>query len=217
MSEITKIRSHSERGNYDLETLHELLDEALICHVSFLQDGQIFNIPMLYVRNEEIIILHSSAKGRIHNTLSSGSDISIAVTLLDGIVVAKSAFHSSMNYRSAVIFGQGKPILDIKEKMNAARLITEKMIPGRWDDCRKPKKNELESTGFLSVEIKEYSCKERSGSPIEDPADIDLPYWSGNLSTAISVKEITVSKNDKGKLETPGYIRNWAPPNKIGS
>lgn len=203
-----RLRAHSERGSYDRDTLHEILDESLICHVALVQDGQLFNIPMLFARDGDAVLLHASVKGRIYETLSNGSDVCIAVTLLDGIVVAKSAFHSSMNYRSAVIFGKAEPVEGREEKMSAARVITEKMVKGRWADCRLPKENELKSTGFLRLNINEFSCKKREGDPVEDPEDLGLPYWSGVIPLSLRNDPPQVSKTDRGRMALPSYVRD---------
>ncbi len=209
MGDRATLRSHSERGKYDRDTLHDILDESLICHVALVQDGQVFNIPMLFARDGVDILLHASVKSRIYETLSNGSDVCLTATLLDGIVVAKSAFHSSMNYRSAMVFGNAVPVTGHDDKMSAARIITEKMIKGRWEDCRWPKGNELKSTGFLRLKIQDFSCKIREGDPIEDPEDLMLPHWSGVIPIAMKADHPQVSEADKGKIELPMYIRDW--------
>ena len=207
MGEYNRVGTHSERGKYDRETLYGILDESLICHISFVSNGHVFNIPMIFARAGNSVYIHSSIGGRLYENLSSGTDICLTATLLDGMVVAKSAFHSSMNYRAAMIFGKFKPVDGVKEKMSVARTITEKMIKGRWSDCRLPKENELRATGFLRLELQDFSCKVREGDPVEDPSDMDLPYWSGvvPISLQMGQPKAATSKGPEPKL--PEYLK----------
>lgn len=207
MAGYSEVKMHGERGKYDRETLNSILDQSLIGHVSFIQDGRAFNIPMLFARDKESIILHASVKSRIYETLSNGAEICLAATLLDGIVVAKSAFHSSLNYRSAVVFGKARAIEGNKSKILAARVITEKIIRGRWDDCRHPSDSELNSTGFLRMDISDFSCKMREGLPVEAHGDTGLPYWSGVVSLATVSQGLLPSDLDRDKT-VPQYIEN---------
>lgn len=203
----TKVMRHAERGRYDLDTIKGILDEGMVCHVAFSQSGQLFNIPMIYARNENTIFLHTSIKSRIYEVLSSGTDICVTVTLVDGIVLAKSAFHSSLNYRSVILFGKSAPIEETGEKLEVARLITEKITPGRWNDCRIPREEELRATGFLKLEIDEVSAKIREGPPVDDPTDANLSYWSGVIPIELK-RKIPVSVVDPEKTPFPEYLRN---------
>lgn len=214
MADYSRIRRIPERGRYDRETLNHILDECLVSHVSFVQDGQVFNIPMLFARDGDSVILHTSVKSRIYETLSVGVDVCLATTIVDGIVVAKSAFHSSMNYRSALIFGKCEPILG-EEKMTAAYHITEKIVEGRWNDCRLPKENELKSTGFLRLKVDKFSCKIRGGGPVDDKPDTSLPHWSGVIPLSIEAGEPETSETDVGKIDVPSYVASWRPKNSI--
>ncbi len=207
MGKYNRVATHSERGKYDRETLYSILDGSLICHISFIEDDHVFNIPMLFARDGDTVYIHSSIGGRLFEKLSSGTEVCLTATILDGIVVAKSAFHSSMNYRSAMIFGNFVPVNGEQEKMSVARAITEKMIKGRWSDCRLPKESELRSTGFLSLELKEFSCKIREGGPVEDPADLNLPYWSGVIPISLKRGGPTAAGSEKDNLETPEYLK----------
>lgn len=207
MGDYNKVGNHSERGRYDLGTLHSILDESLICHVSFVDGGRVFNIPMLFARDGNSVYIHSSIKGRIYGTLSEGSDICLTATILDGIVVAKSAFHSSMNYRSAMIFGKAMPVNGDDEKLSVARIITEKMIKGRWTDCRLPKESELKSTGFLRLELEDFSCKVRAGDPVEDPSDVNLPFWSGIIPISMQRDLPRPADTNAYKSDTPEYLK----------
>lgn len=207
MSEYNRVGTHAERGKYDRDTLYNILDESLICHISFVEDSQVFNIPMLFARDGEKVYIHSSIGGRLYKNLSSGTEICLTTTILDGIVIAKSAFHSSMNYRSAMIFGKCSPVSGEQEKMSVARAITEKMIKGRWPDCRLPKESELKSTGFLSLELKNFSCKIREGDPVEDPSDLNLPYWSGVVPISMQQGEPKAATIPGPKPELPEYLK----------
>lgn len=179
MSEGTKIRMHPERGHYDKGTLYEILDQSLVCHVAFSMDGSPFCLPMTYARVGDSLFIHASTNSRIYRELSSGAKVCVTVTMLDGIVLAKSIFHNSMNYRSAVILGKMSPIEDRTGKMEISRFLTEKLIPGRWEDSRIPSDKELDITGFLELKIEEFSSKVRSGPPVDDPGDRDLKHWTG--------------------------------------
>ena len=207
MEKKTRVNRHGDRGNYDRETINRILDEGLVCHVAFNDMGQPFNVPMLYVRDGSSIILHASSKSRIYGTLSSGTDLCATVTIMDGIVLAKSAFNSSMNYRSVMIFGNAKPILDTREKIDATRLITEKAVKGRWDDCRQPDSAELKATGFLRIPIVQFSSKVREGPPVEGSLDTDLNYWSGVIPVVQTREKPVTAEPDSGKIQVPEYLK----------
>lgn len=208
MSGINRIRMHSERGNYDRDTLYNILDQSLICHIAFADGGQVFNIPMVFARRGDSVYLHSSVKSRIYGVLSSGTGLCMTSTVIDGIVVAKSAFHSSMNYRSAMVFGKALPVTGEQEKISAAGAITEKMISGRWDDCRLPNKSELKTTGFLRLDLEKFSCKIREGDPVEDPADLELPYWSGVIPVSVEKGYPKTAESNGIQAEIPQYLKN---------
>lgn len=205
-NERARVKRHPNRGKYDRESVNAILDEGMVCHTAFQSDGQPFNIPMLYARIGEDIFIHTSIRSRFYDILKSGSSVCIAVTLLDGIVLAKSAFNSSMNYRSAVIFGSMTPVTEEAEKMVVSEAITEKIAKGRWNDCRRPNKNELKATGFLKMPISEFSVKVREGPPVDDPKDLDLEYWSGVIPvTEIRGTPVT-SRDNANSTGIPGYL-----------
>ncbi len=180
MTVKARVRRTPERARYDRETLYGILDEGIVCHASFSDDeGQSYNIPMIYVRNGDILYLHASVKSRIYSELASGRRACVAVTLLDGIVLAKSAFHTSLNYRSAMVFGQMSPVKGREEKLAVSEHLIEKISPDRWNNCRHPSENELKATGFLKLPIDVFSSKVRSGPPEDDPEDDSLEYPSG--------------------------------------
>ena len=198
-----KVKRHPERGKYDLDTIYGILDQGMVCHVAFAQDGVQFNIPMLYVRIGNELFLHGSMKSRIYSTLVSGADTCISVTILDGVVVAKSAYNCSMNYRSASIYGKISPVQDQEEKIDVMKKLVEKMIPGRWDDCRKPNMNEVDVTGIMKISIDKFSSKVREGEPIDNEADLGLPHWTGVIPLSITSGNPITSGADNCRLNNP--------------
>lgn len=181
VTQRSKLRRLPKRGIQEREKIYSILDEALIAHVGFVTDNQPFVIPMAYGRKGDRLYLHGSSVSRLLKTLEQGVNVCINVTLLDGIVIARSLFHHSMNYRSVVLFGKAKLVEDEDEKMLALKAITEQMIPGRWEQARIPNSKELKATNVLSFKITEGSAKVRTGAPSDDAEDYQLPYWAGEL------------------------------------
>ncbi|MEM8524094.1 MAG: pyridoxamine 5'-phosphate oxidase family protein [Bacteroidota bacterium] len=180
-TERNKVKRIPKRGHYDKATVYEILDAAFVAHVGFAIDGQPFIIPTAYGRKEDVIYLHGASTSRMLVALKEQAQpICITVTHLDGIVVARSTFHSSMNYRSAVVFGKGE-LVEGEEKMEALEIITENILKGRWDEARQPKPNEMKATAVLKVTIEQASAKIRTGSAGDDKADEALPIWAGVL------------------------------------
>lgn len=175
----TKVRRLSKRGAYDKETVHAILDEGFLCHVGFAQDGQPYVIPTLYARSGETLYMHGALASRMLKNLGEGVDLCITVTLVDGFVLARSAFHHSMNYRSVVVLGRGRLVSDVDEKMAALRTITDHVVPGRWDEVRGPNDLEMKQTVVIAVPLDEVSAKVRVGPPIDDDEDYSLPVWAG--------------------------------------
>jgi nitroimidazol reductase NimA-like FMN-containing flavoprotein (pyridoxamine 5'-phosphate oxidase superfamily) len=175
----TKLKRLPKRGSVDRETIYQILDEAFVCHVGFTVDGQPFVIPTGYARDGDRLLIHGSAASRMLRVLALEADVCVTVTLLDGLVLARSAFHHSMNYRSVVIFGRAKVVSGVQEKLKALRAFTEHVVPGRWKDVRRPSENELKATLVLSLDIDEASAKIREGAPIDDQADYQLDVWAG--------------------------------------
>jgi len=180
MSRVT-VRRHPERGHYDRETIDAILDEAIVAHVGFVHDGQPFVIPMAFVRVGDDLFLHGSAGSRLLRTLRDGAPVAVTVTLLDGLVLARSVFNSSMNYRSVVVLGSATEIADLEAKREAMRRYTERLMPGRWDEVRTPTDKELKTTTVLALPLDEASAKVRTGPPIDEPEDADAPVWAGVL------------------------------------
>ena len=179
-SERTTLRRNPIRGVHDRDRIRSILDEGLICHLAFLEDGKPAVIPTGYARIGEFLYLHGSLKNRAMRAII-GRDCSVEVTLLDGIVLARSAFHHSFNYRSVVIYGQGIEVSDDKEKQAAFERIVDHIIPGRASDCRMPNAKEFAATLVVKIPIDESSAKVRTGPPVDDAEDMELPIWAGVL------------------------------------
>ena len=177
----TQVKRLPKRGQYDRETIHRILDEGFLCHVGFVHEGAPVVIPTGYARSGDRLYLHGSAASRMLRTLDQGVEVCVTVTLLDGLVLARSAFHHSMNYRSVVIFGTAHAVTGDAEKNEALRLFTEHVVPGRWEHIRWPTAQELKATTVLSLPIEEASAKVRIGPPIDDEEDFALPVWAGVL------------------------------------
>jgi hypothetical protein len=173
-----RIMREPQRGRYDRETIDAILDEALICHLGFEVDGQPYVIPTLCARVGDRMYVHGSAASRMLRQLSGGVRVCLTVTLFDGLVLARSVFNHSVNYRSVVLIGTATPI-DGDEKVAALHALTEQLAPGRWDEARQPTAKELKATWILALPIEEASAKVRSGGPEDDPEDEHLPVWAG--------------------------------------
>jgi uncharacterized protein len=175
----TKLKRLPKRGSFERETIYQILDEAFVCHVGFTVDEQPYVLPTGYARDGERLLIHGSGASRMLRALAWETDVCVTVTLLDGLVLARSAFHHSMNYRSVVIFGRAKVVSGRKEKLEALRAFTEHVVPGRWKDVRLPSDSELKATLVLSLDIDEASAKIREGAPVDDKADYELDVWAG--------------------------------------
>ena len=179
------MKRHPERGSLEAEAVHAVLDAAPMGHLGFVVDGQPFVIPMLYGRIDEAIYLHGSVASRLLRTMAGGVDVCLTATLVDGLVLARSAFHHSLNYRSAVVFGRAVAV-EGEEKVAALKAISEHLRPGRWDEVRAPSDLELRQTAVLRLDVDEASAKARSGGPIDEPEDMDLPVWAGVVPCALT-------------------------------
>lgn len=213
MSEIieqtkrTKLKRIPKRGNFDRETVYKILDEAFICHIGFSVDGQTFVIPTAYGRKGDTLYVHGSAASRMMREMSKGIDVCVTVTLVDGLVLARSAFHHSMNYRSVVIFGNAEIITDEAEKNDALFAFTEHLINGRWDDVRQPNSKELKATTVLRLPINEASAKIRTGDPIDDEEDYDLDVWAGVIPLKINAEKPIDDSLLKDGIDLPDYVK----------
>jgi nitroimidazol reductase NimA-like FMN-containing flavoprotein (pyridoxamine 5'-phosphate oxidase superfamily) len=178
-TERTQVKRLPKRGVYDKVQVHAILDEGLICHIGFTVEGQTYVIPTGYVRVGDRIYFHGSPASRMLNTLTQPIDVCLTVTLLDGLVLARSAFHHSMNYRSVVVLGKAHLVADPAEKLDALRAFVDHVVPGRWADVRQPTPMELRGTQVLALALDEVSAKVRIGPPIDDEDDYALPIWAG--------------------------------------
>ena len=181
ITDLNKIHRLPKRGHYDRETLYGILDATILCHVGFVQDGQPFVIPTNFARQGDTLFLHGATTSRLIRYVGEGGPLCISVAILDGLVLAKSAFHHSVNYRSAVVFGRGRLVEDDAEKLRALELFTERVVPGRWQEVRQPNPQELRATAVAAIDIESASAKMRSGPPSDDEDDLGLPVWAGVL------------------------------------
>jgi len=178
-TERTQVRRLPKRGVYDKAQVHAILDEGRICHVGFVMEGQPFVIPTGYVRQGDRLYIHGSAASRMVREAAAGIDICVTVTLLDGFVLARSAFHHSMNYRSVVVLGSAQLVTDPAEKTEALRCFTNHIVAGRWEEVRQPTPSEMKATSVLVLALDEVSAKVRAGGPIDDEEDYALQVWAG--------------------------------------
>jgi nitroimidazol reductase NimA-like FMN-containing flavoprotein (pyridoxamine 5'-phosphate oxidase superfamily) len=205
----TQVKRLPKRGNYDRETVYSILDTAFVCHVGFSVGGQPFVIPTNYGRSGDTLYLHGSAASRMLNTLSDGVPVCVTVTHVDGLVLARSAFHHSVNYRSVVILGKAQLVEEPAEKMEALRIFTEHVMKGRWNDVRIPTEQELKATTVLSVPLEEVSAKVRTGGPIDDEPDYALPVWAGVLPLETVAKTPLPDAQRKNDPPIPEYLKNY--------
>ena len=173
------VRRYPDRADYERVAIDAILDEAPFCTVAFIDDGHPYVIPTIHVRVGDTLVLHGSPASRMLRTLKTGAEASVAVTILDGLVLARSVFNHSMNYRSVVLFGKAAEITDPDEKLEAMRVFTDKILPGRWGEARTPSEKEIKGTLMLGIPIELASAKTRSGPPVDDPEDLELPVWAG--------------------------------------
>jgi nitroimidazol reductase NimA-like FMN-containing flavoprotein (pyridoxamine 5'-phosphate oxidase superfamily) len=181
----TTVKRHPERGAYDRATIDSILDEALICHVGFVVDRRPFVIPTIHARDGDTLYVHGSPGSRMLRAAKDGVDICVTVTLLDGLVLARSVYNHSMNYRSVVVFGRGREVSDRDEKLQAMQRVVEHVVPGRWEDARRPNDGEIKGTTILTLPLDEASAKIRRGEPTDDDADLELAVWAGVIPLGI--------------------------------
>ena len=201
----TTLKRLPQRGTFDREVINSILDEGFVCHAGFCVEGRPFVIPTGYARDGERLYIHGSQASRMLRALEQGIEVCVTVTLIDGLVLARSAFHHWMNYRSVVIFGRATVINDLPAKVAALRALTEHMVPGRWDEARKPNERELQLTIVLSLPLDEASAKIRTGPPLDDDEDYDLDVWAGVIPLRLSAGPPVKDPRLKAGLETPSH------------
>jgi uncharacterized protein len=206
----TRVVRESHRGIYDRETAYAILDEGFLCHVGFTVDGQPFVIPTLYGRKDDNLFIHGSAASRMLRNLKGGIPVCLTVTLVDGLVLARSIFNHSMNYRSVVVLGKAMLVDEPIEKLEALQSVSEHIIPGRWVDVRPPNQSELKQTSVLKLPIEEFSSKVRTGPPIDDEEDYSFPTWAG----VVPLEMRTGAPLDDPRLDpahaAPNYARHYS-------
>src|SRR5436305_9151107 len=206
----TRVVREPQRAVYDRSVVNRILDEGFICHVGFAVDGQPFVIPTSYGRHDDLLYIHGSAASGMLRNVSGGIPMCVTVTLLDGLVLARSIFNHSMNYRSVGVLGTGTAIEDREEKLTALRLLSEHIVPGRWNKVRQPNEKELKATTILRVPIQEFSAKVREGPVIDDEEDYAFPVWAGvlplNLVTGDAINDSRLAQG----IEVPEYLKSYS-------
>lgn len=203
-----RLKRLPRRGSYDHETINAILDEGLICHVGFVHEGEPVVIPTLYARDGDSLLLHGSRVGRLLNQLDGGR-FCVTVTLVDGLVLARSAFHHSMNYRSAVLFGRGEAITNRAEKMAALERLSEHIVPGRWKEARPPNTKELAATTVIRMTIESASAKIRTGPPVDNEEDYSLPVWAGVLPMSQETQPPIADERLAAGVSVPKYVTGY--------
>lgn len=205
----TTVKRLPARGHYDRETINALLDEAFICHVAFVVDGQPYVIPTGFARVGDHLYIHGSSASRMLRNLSQGINVCVTVTLIDGLVLARSAFHHSINYRSVVILGNAELVVDADEKEKALEALTEHIVPGRWADVRWPTELELKATTVLKLPIDEASAKVRTGDPKDDEEDYAMDVWAGVLPLKLQTGQPVPDTRLGSSISPPKYITDY--------
>lgn len=208
-TERTRLKRIPKRGEFDRQTIYSILDEAFICHVGFAVEGQPYVIPTGFARIGDDLYIHGSSASRMLRNLATGIDVCMTVTLVDGLVLARSAFHHSMNYRSVVILGKAEMVTGDDEKNKALEAFTEHIIPGRWAEVRWPTELELKATTVLKLPIDEASAKIRTGGPIDDEEDYAMDNWAGVIPLAVTagnpIPDAKLSRN----IQPPDHVINF--------
>src|SRR6478609_4096916 len=205
----TSITRMPARGSYDRDAIVGILNEGLVCHVSYVHEGQPFSLPHLYGVKGDKIYIHGSVGSFMMRALKKEIDLCFSVTLIDGLVLARSAFHHSVNYRSVVLFGKAKLVEDEQERMDALEALTEHVIPGRWAEVRLPSPGELKQTMVLSISLEEASAKIRAGDPGDDEEDYDLNVWAGVLPLSLATGAPITDPKMKMQVEVPQYVKDY--------
>jgi len=208
----TKLRRVPGRGAHDRETIDAILDEALISHLAFVHDGRPAVIPTLHARAGDEVYVHGSAASRALRTLAGGLEACLEVTLVDGIVLARSAFHHSINYRSAILYGSARAVEDPAERERALEAFTDRLVPGRWAHVRPPSPKELKATAVLALPIAEGSAKVRSGPPLDDDEDYALDAWAGVVPLSLTTHEPEPDPRLREGIATPGHVQDLTSP-----
>ena len=209
-TERTSVRRLPSRGHYDRDQINTILDAGFLCHIAFVVNGAPFIIPTAYGRDGETLYIHGSAKSRMLNYFADGGEAALCITHMDGIVLARSLFHSSMNYRSVVLLCKGRLVAEHKEKEHAFRVITEHIMPGRWEEARQPNANEYKATHVVAFDISEGSAKIRTGGAKDDKEDYLTDLWAGVLNVKTIVTEVENDDKLKAGITIPESVQRYA-------
>ena len=209
-TEKTTIHRLPARGHYDRQTVYRILDEALICHVGFAQEGHPYVIPINFARLGDTVVLHGAKASRLLKHIAAGTPVCVEATIVDGLVLARSVFHHSVNYRSVVLFGKGRLVEENDEKLAALEAVTEHLIPGRWREARLPNRKELDGTSVVSIPIEEASAKVRVGPPIDDEDDYSLPVWAGVLPLQERASTPLRDARQTEQVRLPAYLADYS-------
>jgi uncharacterized protein len=208
-TERTRVVREAKRAIYDRETIYKILDEAFVCHVGFTIEGQPFVIPTMFARIGDAIYFHGSVASRMLRGLIGGLPVCVTVTLLDGLILARSVFNHSMNYRSVVAIGHATAVDDPTERLHALQSFTEKLIPGRWNDARQPNERELKVTSLLKLPLTEVSAKVRTGDVEDDAEDYELPVWAGVVPLRLTADPPIRDSRCDAAVPTPPYALHY--------
>jgi nitroimidazol reductase NimA-like FMN-containing flavoprotein (pyridoxamine 5'-phosphate oxidase superfamily) len=211
VTERVRVKRLPERGLYDRVTIDAILDEARICHLGFVADGQPYVIPTIHARDGDQVFVHGSTASRMLRTLRGGVSVCLTVTILDGLVVARSVFESSMNYRSVLVLGSARVVEDPEEKLAGLRAIVEHVLPGRWSEARLPDETELKQTLLLALPLDEASAKVRTGPPKDKEEDLDLPIWAGVVPAALGWFPPQPEPSLPPGVQIPPSVRSYEP------
>jgi nitroimidazol reductase NimA-like FMN-containing flavoprotein (pyridoxamine 5'-phosphate oxidase superfamily) len=209
-TERTRVYRKPGRGSYDREQVHSILDEALTCHVGFVQEGQPFVIPTIHAREGETLYLHGAKGNRMLNALIDGTPCCVTATLVDELVFARAALHHSLNYRSVMVLGEAREVTDPEEKQRALRTVVDHIAPGRSEEIRGPDETDLKSTRVLAIPIEEASAKVRTGPPIDEEKDLDLRSWAGQLPLTSGTGDPIPAPDLAGDPPVPESIKDWS-------
>jgi nitroimidazol reductase NimA-like FMN-containing flavoprotein (pyridoxamine 5'-phosphate oxidase superfamily) len=208
-TEKNRVKRVPERAIYDADLIYQIIDEAIICHVGFVQDGQPFVIPTLHARRDNTILLHGASSSRLMRHAASGAELCISMTLLDGLVLARSAFNHSANYRSVVLFGTGATIDRPQEKLQALEILSEFIMPGRWAVVRQPSEKELKATTIVAIPIELATAKMRQGPPGDEEPDYQLEVWAGVLPVSQQIGQPIADPKLKDGIEVPDNVKRF--------
>ena len=210
-SERTTVRRHPERGVYDREVIHQIVDEALICHVGIVDEQrQPFVMPVIHTRVDDHLYIHGSRGSRLLRRIAEGAPVCVTMTIIDGLVLARSAFHHSMNYRSVVVLGRGSEVVERQLKAQVFDALVEHVVRGRLNDVRRPSESEIDATMLVSIPLAETSAKIRSGPPMDDDKDMSLPHWAGLIPLSLHAGEPIPAQDLDRNVVTPAYAINYA-------